>query len=209
MKQLTVIATALLLTTVAISFALWADILKIQLVAYTGNVDVQFGDNPSVKEYVGFPDGSGGWSFVPEGSSTEAKNVGNCTVTLKEIENEESTSLGTSAGNNDLDLNITITNGYPGYNCTVTFEVKNTGTIPVKLYFFDEHGNRLTPLPATFTIDDAVKCTLSGTDGAQVHPENSATYTLSCVVQQKASENTQYSTQIYIQARQWNEPLLP
>ncbi|MEM4651354.1 MAG: hypothetical protein QW086_05960 [Pyrobaculum sp.] len=168
---------------------------------------MQFGSY-SATEYVGFPS-DGGWSFVPEGSNPEAKDVGQCTVTLKEIENEESTSLGTSAGNNDLDLVITITNGYPGYNCTVTFEVKNTGTIPVKLYFFDEHGNRLTPLPATFTIDDAVKCTLSGTDGAQVHPENSATYTLSCVVQQKASENTQYSTQIYIQARQWNEPLLP
>jgi hypothetical protein len=127
---------------------------------------------------------------------------------LQDIEDEEQNSgLGTPAGNNDLDLVITITNGYPGYKCEVTFEVKNTGTIPVKLYFFDEHGNRLTPLPATFTIDDAVTCTLDGKDGAQVHPDESATYTLSCVVEQSASENTQYMTQIYIQARQWNEPL--
>ena len=205
MKQLTVIATALLLTTVAISFALWADVLKIQLVAYTGNVDVQFGSY-SATEYVGFPDGNGGWSFVEEGSDPEAKDVGQCTVTLQEVENEESHNPS-SAGNNDLDLNITITNGYPGYNCTVTFEVKNTGTIPVKLYFFDEDGNRLTPLPATFTLDSGVTCTLSGEDGAQVHPDKSETYTLSCVVQQSASENTQYMTQIYIQARQWNEPL--
>ena len=207
MKQLTVIATALLLTTVAISFALWADVLKIQLVAYTGNVDVEFGSY-SVKEYVGFPDGSGGWSFVPEGSDPEAKDVGQCTVALQDIENEENTSLGTSAGNNDLDLNITITNGYPGYNCTVTFEVVNKGTIPVKLYFFDKDYNRLTPLPATFTISNAVECTLSGEDAALVDPLNSATYTLSCVVQRDASENAQYSTQIYIQARQWNEPLV-
>ena len=205
MKQLTVIATALLLTTVAISFALWADVLKIQLVAYTGNVDVQFGSY-SVKEYVGFPDGSGGWSFVEEGSDPEAKDVGQCTVTLQEVEDEESTSLGTSAGDNDLDLVITITNGYPGYKCEVEFNVMNTGSIPVKLYFFDQSGNRLT-LPATFTIDDAVECTLSGEDGAQVHPDNSATYTLSCVVQDDASEDSQYMTQIYIQARQWNEPL--
>ena len=208
MKKLTTtaIATLAVLIAVGVAFALWADVLKIHVEVHTGNVDVQFGSY-SATEYVGFPDGNGGWSFVPEGSSSEAKDVGQCTVTLKEIENEESTSLGTSAGNNDLDLNITITNGYPGYNCTVTFEVKNTGTIPVKLYFFDEHGNRLTPLPATFTIGDGVMCTLSGTDGAQVHPQDSATYTLSCVVQQTASENTQYMTQIYIQARQWNEPL--
>ncbi len=204
MKQLTVIATALLLTTVAISFALWADVLKIHVEVNTGDVDVQFGSY-SVREYVGFPS-DGGWSFVPEGSDPEAKDVGQCKVTLKEIENEESTSLGTPAGNNDLDLKITIENGYPGYKCEVTFEVKNTGTIPVKLYFFDMYGNRLT-LPATFTLDNAVTCTLDGEDGAQVHPDESKTYTLSCVVQQNASENTQYMTQIYIQARQWNEPL--
>jgi hypothetical protein len=161
-----------------------------------------------VKEYVGFPASGGGWSFMEEGSDPEAKDVGQCTVALQEVEDEEAQSgLGTSAGNNDLDLVITITNGYPGYKCEVTFDVMNTGSIPVKLYFFDKDGNRLTPLPATFTIDDAVTCTLSGTDGAQVHPDNSATYTLSCVVQQSASEDAQYSTQIYIQARQWNEPL--
>ena len=165
---------------------------------------MQFGSY-SKKEYVGFPS-DGGWSFVPEGGNPEAKDVGQCTVTLQEVADEEQDSgLGTPAGNNDLDLVITISNGYPGYKCEVTFNVMNTGTIPVKLYFFDQSGNRLT-LPATFTIEDAVTCTLDGEDGAQVHTDESARYTLSCVVQQSASENTQYSTQIYIQARQWNEP---
>jgi hypothetical protein len=208
MKKLTTtaIATLAVLIAVGVAFALWADVLKIHIEVNTGNVDVQFG-SWSVKEYVGFPDGSGGWSFVEEGSSSEAKDVGQCTVTLQEVENEESTSLGTPAGNNDLDLVITITNGYPGYKCEVTFEVVNRGTIPVKLYFFDQDGNRLTPLPATFTLENAVTCTLSGTDGAQVHPDESETYTLSCVVEQSAGEDAQYMTQIYIQARQWNEPL--
>jgi hypothetical protein len=207
MKKLTTtaIATLAVLIAVGVAFALWADVLKIHVEVNTGNVDVEFGSY-SVKEYVGFPDGSGGWSFVPEGSDPEAKDVGQCTVALQDIENEENTSLGTSAGNNDLDLVITITNGYPGYKCEVTFEVVNKGTIPVKLYFFDQNYSRLM-LPATFTISNAVECTLSGEDGAQVHPDDSATYTLSCVVQQEASENAQYSTQIYIQARQWNEPL--
>ena len=206
MKKLTTtaIATLAVLIAVGVAFALWADVLKIHVEVNTGNVDVEFGSF-SVKEYVGFP-ANGGWSFVPEGSTPEAKNVGNCTVTLKEIENEEDTSLGTKAGNNDLDLVITITNGYPGYKCEVTFDVVNKGTIPVKLYFFDQGGNRLTPLPANFTISNAVNCILSGKDGAQVHPDKSETYTLSCVVQQSASEDSQYSTQIYIQARQWNEP---
>jgi hypothetical protein len=208
MKKLTTtaIATLAVLIAVGVAFALWADVLKIHIEVNTGHVDVEFGSY-SVTEYVGFPDGNGGWSFVPEGSHPEAKDVGQCTVTLQEVANEESTSLGTPAGNNDLDLVITITNGYPGYKCEVTFEVVNRGTIPVKLYFFDEDGNRLTPLPATFTLDNAVTCTLEGEDGAQVHPDESATYTLSCVVEQSASEDAQYMTQIYIQARQWNEPL--
>ena len=207
MKKLTTtaIATLAVLIAVGVAFALWADVLKIHIEVNTGNVDVQFGSY-SKMEYVGFPASGGGWSFVPEGSDPEAKDVGQCTVRLQDIENEESHNPS-PAGDNDLDLNITITNGYPGYKCEVTFEVKNTGTIPVKLYFFDQSGNRLTPLPATFTIDDAVMCTLDGKDGAQVHPDTSATYTLSCVVQQSASEDYQYTTQIYIQARQWNEPL--
>jgi hypothetical protein len=206
MKKLTTtaIATLAVLIAVGVAFALWADVLKIHIEVNTGEVDVEFG-SWSVREYVGFPDGNGGWSFVEEGSDPEAKDVAQCTVTLEDIEDEESTSLGT-AGNNDLDLVITIENGYPGYKCEVTFEVKNTGSIPVKLYFFDEHGNRLT-LPATFTLDNAVMCTLEGEDGAQVHPDESKTYTLSCLVRQSASEDSRYETQIYIQARQWNEPL--
>jgi len=212
MKKLTTtaIATLAVLIAVGVAFALWADVLKIKVEVNTGNVDVEFGSY-SMTEYVGFPDGNGGWSFVQEGSNPEAKDVGQCTVTLQDIEDEEDSGLGTPAGNNDLDLKISISNGYPGYKCEVEFKVVNRGTIPVKLYFFDQSGNRLT-LPATFTIQnnagqDVVTCTLSGTDGAQVHTDESATYTLSCVVQQSASENTQYSTQIYIQARQWNEPL--
>jgi hypothetical protein len=207
MKKLTTtaIATLAVLIAVGVAFALWADVLKIHIEVNTGEVDVEFG-SWSVTEYVGFPASGGGWSFMEEGSDPEAKDVGQCTVTLEDIEDEEGTGLGTSAGNDDLDLKITITNGYPGYKCEVEFEVKNTGTIPVKLYFFDKDGIRLT-LPATFTIGDAVTCTLDGEDGAQVHPDESETYTLSCVVEQSASEDYQYTTQIYIQARQWNEPL--
>jgi hypothetical protein len=206
MKKLTTtaIATLAVLIAVGVAFALWADVLKIHIEVNTGEVDVEFG-SWSVKEYVGFPS-DGGWNYVEEGSDPEAKDVADCEVMLQDIEDEEEDSgLGTPAGNDDLDLKIIISNGYPGYKCEVTFEVVNRGTIPVKLYFFDMNGNRLM-LPATFTLDNAVMCTLDGVDGAQVHPGDSETYTLSCAVKQSAEENAQYSTQIYIQARQWNEP---
>jgi hypothetical protein len=197
MKQLTVIATALLLTTVAISFALWADVLKIQLVAYTGNVDVQFGSY-SVKEYVGFPS-DGGWSFVQEGSG-EAKNVGNCTVTLQDIENEEAQSgLGTSAGNNDLDLVITITNGYPGYKCEVTFEVVNSGSVPVK-------GPTYVDPQSPYTDGHIlVEHGISTAACVQLHPGDKQTFTVNVTVLQGAEEQTTYKVQIHLRYDQWNE----
>jgi len=197
MKQLTVIATALLLTTVAISFALWADVLKIQLVAYTGNVDVEFGSY-SVKEYVGFPDGSGGWSFVPEGSDPEAKDVGQCTVTLKDIENEESGSPS-SAGNNDLDLVITITNGYPGYKCEVKFDVVNSGSVPVK-------GPTYVDPQSPYT-DGHIKVEhdISTAACVQLHPGEKQTFTVNVTVLQGAEEQTTYTVQIHLRYDQWNE----
>jgi hypothetical protein len=197
MKQLTVIATALLLTTVAISFALWADVLKIQLVAYTGDVDVEFGSF-SVKEYVGFSDGKGGWSFVPVGSTPEAKDVGKCTVTLQEIENEERGSPS-SAGNNDLDLVITITNGYPGYKCEVTFEVVNSGSVPVK-------GPTYVNPKSPYT-DGHIKVEhdISTAACVQLHPGEKQTFTVNVTVLQGAEELTTYTVQIHLRYDQWNE----
>ncbi len=198
MKQLTVIAVALLLTTVAISFALWADVLKIHVEVNTGDVDVQFGSY-SVKEYVGFPDGKGGWNFVPEGSDPEAKDVGQCKVTLKEIENEESTSLGTPAGNNDLDLVITITNGYPGYKCEVTFEVVNSGSVPVR-------GPTYVDPPSPYTDGRIlVEHDISTAACVQLHPGDKQTFTVSITVLQGAEEQTTYTVQIHLRYDQWNE----
>jgi hypothetical protein len=197
MKQLTVIATALLLTTVAISFALWADVLKIQLVAYTGNVDVQFG-SWSVTEYVGFPDGNGGWSFVEEGSDPEAKDVAQCTVTLQEVADEESGSPS-SAGDNDLDLVITITNGYPGYKCEVTFEVVNSGSVPVR-------GPTYVDPPSPYTDGHIlVEHDISTAACVQLHPGDKQTFTVSVTVLQGAEEQTTYTVQIHLRYDQWNE----
>ena len=197
MKQLTVIATALLLTTVAVSFALWADVLKIQLVAYTGNVDVQFGSY-SKKEYVGFPASGGGWSFMEEGSDPEAKDVGQCTVTLQDIYDEESGSPS-SAGDNDLDLVITITNGYPGYKCEVTFEVVNSGSVPVR-------GPTYVDPPSPYTDGHIlVEHDISTAACVQLHPGESQTFTVSVTVLQGAEEQTTYTVQIHLRYDQWNE----
>ena len=196
MKQLTAILVALLLTTIAVSFALWADVLKVQLVAYTGDVDVSFGGY-SVTEYVGFPDGDG-WEFVEEGEDPEAKDVGDCTVTLTEIVDEE-TGSPSDAGDNDLDLVITITNGYPGYRCEVQFEVVNTGSVPVR-------GPTYVDPPSPYTDGNIlIEHDITTAACVQLHPGDRQTFEVSVTVLQEAEEQTTYTVQIYLRYDQWNE----
>jgi hypothetical protein len=169
---------------------------KIQLVAYTGDVDVQFGGY-SVTEYVGFPS-DGGWEFVEEGSDLEAKDVGQCTVSLTEYENEEGMNPST-AGNDDLDLVITITNGYPGYKCEVQFEVKNTGSIPVM-------GPTYVDPPSPYTDGYIlVEHNINTGTCVQLHPGDTQTFEINVTVLQTAEEQTEYTVQIYLRYDQWNE----
>jgi hypothetical protein len=64
--------------------------------------------------------------------------VGTCYAGKLQIENEDN---GNPTDNNDLDLNIMIVNAYPSYNCIVTFEVRNMGTIPVSGPHIATDGN--------------------------------------------------------------------
>ena len=199
MKKLTTtaIATLAVLIAVGVAFALWADVLKIHIEVNTGNVDVQFG-SWSVTEYVGFPDGNGGWSFVQEGSDPEAKDVAQCTVTLQEVADEESGSPS-SAGDNDLDLVITISNSYPGYKCEVTFEVMNSGSVPVK-------GPTYVDLLSPYTDGHIlVEHDISTAACVQLHPGDKQTFTVNITVLQGAEEQTTYTVQIHLRYDQWNE----
>ena len=107
------------------AMAMWSDSLKIKSVINTGNVDVEFG-SISTND--------------PEGSNDPGYgiDVATCYAGKVEIENEDN---GNPTGDDDLDLNITIVSSYPSYNCTVTFEVRNTGTIPVRGPHVTTDGN--------------------------------------------------------------------
>jgi hypothetical protein len=101
------------------AMAMWSDSLKIKSVINTGNVDVEFGSISTNDPGYGI-------------------DVGTCYANEAGIENEDN---GNPTGNDDLDLNITIVNAYPSYNCTVTFEVRNIGTIPVSGPHVTTDGN--------------------------------------------------------------------
>ncbi|MGQ9677596.1 MAG: SipW-dependent-type signal peptide-containing protein [Chloroflexota bacterium] len=87
----------------SVGYAYWTETLSINGSVTTGNLSVAF-DGVS----------------VTDGDGDAAYGAG-CTATVS------------GAGTDAETLNINVTNAYPGYSCTVNFNVKNDGSIPVDL----------------------------------------------------------------------------
>lgn len=179
MKTLkTLIPTIIVLAILASAVAMWYDILKIHASIETGSVDVEFGD-----------------VWCEETPEAEGKDVGSCSVELKEIEEE-------GPDDNDLDLNITISNAYPGYSALVCFEVINTGTIPVMGPWpdFDLPSN----LPDWLRISHGIV-------PVQIDPGDSAIFCFWVSIYEdleggiEPPEGYTYEFQIHMDFVQWNE----
>ncbi|PWV37340.1 MAG: hypothetical protein DJ555_02700 [Desulfurococcaceae archaeon] len=170
-------AMLIMLTVIGSAVAMWSDSLKVMVTVNTGDVDVEFSP-PSTSD-----------TGIDPGYD---KDVGACYANLVEIENEDE---GNPTGNNDLDLNITIVNGYPSYNCTVTFDVTNVGTIPVK-------GPHITIV--SNNLGNAVSWTHNMTE-IQIDPGQSVWFWISFHIEQAASENAVYTLQLKLMFHQWNE----
>jgi hypothetical protein len=172
------IAAIMMLAIIGSAAAMWSDSLKVAITIKTGDVDVEFG-TISVDD-----------TGIDPGYD---KDVAKCYADLMEIQNEDN---GNPTGNNDLDLNITIVNGYPSYSCNVTFTVINTGTIPVK-------GPHVTTLSSN--LSSAVTCTNNFTPERQIEPGQSETFWIKCHVEQSAAENSTYVLELKLMFHQWNE----
>ncbi len=189
-----ILAIVLLVASISAAYAMWSETLKINIYANTGEVNVK-------------------WSSVStndEGNTTDPghdKNVGKCEA---EIIND------TSVSNEPFNkINITITNAYPCYNCTVTATVDNIGSIPVKLLsakIILSNGSEFTLYDANqgidkfgedfnFTYYDVVV----KRDKDQIEANDYATYNISIHVKQPAEENTSYHFAIEFVFAQWNE----
>lgn len=168
-KSLSTIA-ALMVVLVLASFALamWTETLRVESVVKTGYLDVSY-DNVMVVE-------------KPE---IEGKDVGECSYELKTA--------------NDMDiLEIKIKNGYPGYECSVFFDIVNTGTIPVVGPFYN-----------VSSIPEGIEVVFTPPRIAQLHPGEKASYSVTVKVLQEAVESTEYSVTIEITYVQWNEVIIP
>lgn len=140
MKKIAFVCMALVLALgmLGVGFAMWSDTVTINGTVNTGSVSVtlsQVSNDPPPNGYVDpttlftgslDPSAAGAWTAPSTWVGARAnKNVGSTDCAL-------STDLKT--------INITLDNGYPGYNGSILIDVDNTGTIPVKLVGFTLTG---------------------------------------------------------------------
>jgi hypothetical protein len=125
-------------------------------------------------------------SLVPPEDNEIDKDVGICTAML-------------GPDNNSLD--ILIENGYPSYECWVTFDVHSVGSIPVHIYQ-PEFTSGWPPDPSAVFIE-LQNCY---PNDRQLHQSERAYCTIYMHVLQDADQGAMYDFLAHVEARQFNEP---
>jgi len=211
---ITAVSAAMLIALVGSAVAMWSDSLKIHAVINTGDVDIRFSGSPVVADNE---------PFMPV-----PKDVGKFFASFEEMQDEEAVvrskypQWGSNAGNNDLELNITLVNAYPSYQCKVNnISVLNSGTVPVKLlvkFVLPPNANctsRYDPVLGQTVYD----CDMDGdgdldlniwgsfitTNGTQLEPGGSKTFTVELHVKQGAPENSTFRLELVIIGILWHE----
>jgi len=206
---ITAVSAAMLIALVGSAVAMWSDSLKIHAVINTGDVDIRFSGSPVAADNE---------PYMPE-----PKDVGECFASFEEIQDEEAVvrnkypQWGSNAGDNDLELNITLVNAYPSYMCKVNnISVLNSGTVPVKLLV-----KFVLPPNADCTLNPQLvyDCDMDGdgdldlniwgsfitTNGTQLEPGGSKTFTVELHVKQGAPENSTFELELVIIGILWHE----
>lgn len=111
-------------------------------------------------------------------------------------DNEGGIDVGTcTVSTTDQTMTVTIENAYPSYECTVTFTIDNTGTIPAKVTATD------IPTVAELSI------TLEGLSVGQViSKDGGVSATLKIHVTGTAAEGSTYTFTVTIVFGQFNAP---
>lgn len=164
------IALVIMLALLGVGYALWSDILFIDGTVETGNVDAELSFHGNILE------------------NDHGKDVGDCTASLSD-QNQDG----------EDELHISVTDGYPSYECWVEFDVHSVGSVPIHIYQPDIVG---APPPDHVTV---------GIDGCyendtQLHEGDEALCTIYIHVEQGAIQNHTYTFSAEVETRQFNEP---
>lgn len=189
MKKVKVLAMMLVLslTMMGAAYAVWQDTLVIEETVSTGElnvlwVPVETDDSGGNYADHGNDTSAGSLDRLDPGNENIAKNVGNIEV-------------GVDPGDENK-LIVTLTNGYPGYQQTVTAVISNNGTVPVAL---EVTAAEDVPEWVHFDIE-----ALNGLEGVVIDPGMTEVVTLTYRIANNAPMDTTYTATHTINAIQWN-----
>ena len=160
------------------ALAMWSETLRINATVNTGEVSVEF---------VSWMQSDEGADPQDEGfHNEEEKDVASTTINVIQAGNHEGA----------IELLVTIDNAYPGYMVDLSFIIKNTGTIPVKLMSFNVDGVNETALSVIYEEPEAC---------IQLHPGDELPFNMKLSVKQEADELSTYTFEVTLVFAQWNE----
>jgi hypothetical protein len=194
-KLTTMFATMLIALSLAgVSYAMWSKTLYIDGTVKTGEVDAEFvnfwsSDRPNAEhpEYaidsLWSKDGMDSTTLYENVPRSAGKDVGWTTVTVSDDKQT---------------ITVEVNNAYPDYQVGVHFEIKNTGTIPVKVkitWDFSGIPDEICGGAVLFDISD----------GTQIDPGETHVALLGIWFEQGEYEGMSGTFTYTIRAIQWNE----
>jgi hypothetical protein len=181
-----VMVLVLALATLGVGYGLWSKTLYIEGTVTTGNVDAELSVEAVVEdEDTEVPSQQDGED--PD-DTLEGKDVGECSADLLETNQAKDT------------LSITITNGYPSFDCWVTFDVHSTGSVPIHIY----RPVMTTVPPASAISWELMNCYA---DETQLHSGEKAFCTIWMHIEQEAEQGATYRFSGTIFVHQYNEDM--
>lgn len=218
-KAITCLVVVLALALMGFGFAKWSDSVIVSATAQSGSVKWGIVDG-SVWQLDEGPDHhsemEGGmlfWDLDPEG-----KDVGSTSIEIGDANND---------GVQDT-LDITVSNAYPCYFNEITFDIANTGTIPVivqiprltwmgqefelesgLVYYLCNDGSIYSEFDENFVSPEengaVIEVMFQDNISAQQHPGETISESLCFHVLQPAAQNSDYNFGLSVEGIQWNE----
>jgi hypothetical protein len=208
-KSLPVVGLALtlivVLATAGVAYGLWSQTLFINGTVYTGSVDATI-QAFEVDQMADFND------FCPSGGYSIGKDCDQDGSLNDDMEAEGKDIAECVAAQIDpYTLEVTVKNGYPSFSCFVKYGVTNIGSVPIHIYrpdyfYKDVYYGSAINVPELHVNGWPPICY---TETTQLEPKESAYCNLHIHVNQPAEQSTEYTFQVKIFARQWNEVVPP
>jgi len=221
MKKIKVLALTLVFAFAALggAYALWFDELYVNATAKTGIVDLEWTGLKAVDpepNYTGY-DGNvygtdqnrDGLDTMDPGNKNDNKNIGSLSAEIKKSPKSDNAGDQDKVSRFDK-LQMSLKNGYPGYQEYVDVKIKNVGTVPVK---FEEP--LFEDVPAWLLVDI---CEQTNADyipfdltAVQVEPGEEVPIKIVCRVIEDLGDgaicpqNATASFSISLKGVQWNE----